>query len=236
MKGYTKEKELFRVLDICKLLKDVYFEGGFVLSSIYKIDRIYSGDLDFTIECSAIEDKLIKILPKVIEEFSKAHKQDFNFSWRDNSIEILQNGLNFLTLDYYIVPQELFEWKRNTINVQSELFEMNFHTVKDILAEKICCVIDKDRYEFKDLWDIKEIEKRYIGDVNGKEFYNILARKMSSKNIEKFPDKISKAKYYESFKSSHYRRVVNDVKFTRIFKGAIKFYKYISNNIKCEES
>lgn len=116
--------------------RGIHLEGGAALSLYYGIERIFSNDLDFTIEtavdCQRFRDGILDPLPG---NYTINHRDETKTHILD------EEGSVVLTLDYFVVPPQNCYYEEVLLDGKTPSL---IHSLDDILAEKLCCLIDRD--------------------------------------------------------------------------------------------
>lgn len=131
-----------------KIADIIHLDGGAALSFFYDIERNFSLDLDFTIET-------------------------------DEALEYTQKNLSAseikpLSVDLVTVPSEYCRYESRQLGSVN----ISLHTIADILAEKFCCLIDRDTY--RDLWDTHQIIEKHRPNIT--EVATLFEKKQELKN------------------------------------------------------
>jgi len=149
-------KEILCWISQMPIAEDLYLEGGAALNFVYEIRRRFSGDLDFTVP----DRKIIKIFKEEYKSFAKKPSCYIEFPF-----------------DFTIVENKLFDWRWAKISTKKGDILIKTHTMEDIIAEKICCVLSSDRIEYKDVIDINKV----ISKVKIEKLKGIVLRKIKAK-------------------------------------------------------
>jgi len=161
--------------------KDLYLEGGAALSFIYGQNRVFSNDLDFTIENKKLLKKFLNSIEEIIKEINPAKYSIRNVS--NNKIIIKSGRLMILQIDVYVVSAKLFLWEEKELNLNNKKFTLRVHSFIDLFAEKITNIFQKDRCEFKDIIDINNIYKTIKTSVDPENFSIYLRNKFVGKKM-----------------------------------------------------
>lgn len=130
---------------------ELAIEGGFVLNYKYKLDRRFSGDIDFTCKSKKHLNRFVKYS----KEFAKIHNYTFTTISRIKGILTIEikGYIDELVMDIYIVPPFVCEY--DTWNIGEEI-NVRHHSINDLIAEKFFCNLDPSR-EGKDFNDLKQL-------------------------------------------------------------------------------
>ncbi|MDO8570314.1 MAG: nucleotidyl transferase AbiEii/AbiGii toxin family protein [Candidatus Daviesbacteria bacterium] len=131
------------------LSNHIHLEGGTALSLFYKINRKFSNDLDFSVETLIDLRRFQQEITKPLGIFYKAKVID------DVKICILDsNNYTILTIDSYLAASENCQYEEVMLE---GITPCVIHSLIDILAEKLCCMIDRDTE--RDVYDSAKIIK-----------------------------------------------------------------------------
>ncbi len=112
-----------------QLQMKVRLDGGAALGFFYGIDRTFSSDLDFTVEDNGTRLELARTLKGVCPPS--------------------------IGIDVFVVPARFCEFETHAM----EDVHVVTHSIADLLAEKLCCLIDRDAT--RDVLDAANIISRY---------------------------------------------------------------------------
>lgn len=168
-------------LSLKKISDKIFLEGGASLSFIYGFNRVFSQDLDFTIEHKKFLPELmiaVKETMKEIDIFS-----EFSMDSKENKIIISSDKEIVLSLDVYVLSSDLFLYEEKYLIYDNVNFKIKTHSLIDMFAEKITNLFQKDRCEFKDILDINNIFNRLDESINKDSFTLYLKEKFRGKKI-----------------------------------------------------
>lgn len=175
------------LLSAKKIKKYLYLEGGAALSFVYGLKRVFSNDLDFTIENEKFRPHLLTAAEEVIKKMYPNNQ--YVFKSTRNKIVISNRLKIILQLDIYTLTSDFFIWENNNLFYEGKEFTIKTHSLVDIFAEKITNIFQKDRCEFKDIADINNIFKRISPSLDVEYFKIYLHKKLVGKKIyNKTPD------------------------------------------------
>lgn len=159
----------------------LYLEGGAALSFIYGLDRVFSGDLDFTIDDYGLRLKLLNTIEEIMVEINKNKK--YTYISTSNKVIIRDNNKIILQIDFYPLATKLFTWEEKNLFYGDKFFLIKTHSLEDIFAEKITNILQSDRFEFKDIVDTNSIHKILMHKINVSNFKIYLGQKLVGKQI-----------------------------------------------------
>lgn len=124
------------------ILEGLAMEGGAVLSILYKLDRPFSGDFDFTIDSS----KELYIWESKVRKLSDDNGYSFNKNTLDyvNSYDINFRDIS-IKIDIVIVPNKYIDTEVVNVTLINKDFTIKIHSLEDIYAEKMCGIEIKER-------------------------------------------------------------------------------------------
>ena len=197
-------------------------EGGAALSFIYNLDRVFSNDLDFTIEDYQLRSELFDVVEEIAVKLNKKYVCDAD----PNKIIIKDDKEVILEIDFYPLSAKLFSWEDKGLEYNKKGFSVKTHSLEDIFAEKISNIFQENRSEFKDVFDINKIYDILIDDLDKEKFKIYLHEKLLGKKIYKKikNDPISllndrKVSFRESYASYAIKDSLNfEVQFSEICK------------------
>lgn len=141
------------------LSSKIHLEGGALLSLIFNLDRKFSNDLDFTSEDEASLYNFVKQSELVLKRVSSNR---FTTDFKDNRITFQSNNFTF-HIDIFIASPDNCEYSKLPYIFKGKKTYILCHSINDVIAEKLCCLLDPNRTELRDLVDLKLIidEIRY---------------------------------------------------------------------------
>jgi predicted nucleotidyltransferase component of viral defense system len=170
-----------------KIADLIHLDGGAALSFFYNIERKFSQDLDFTIETEEAFTYTQKMLSKL--------------------------NTTSLTVDLVVVPSEYCEYELSPLNS----IKVSVHTIEDIFAEKICCLIDRNTY--RDLWDVHQIINKHRPDLS--KAAQLFQKKQELKNSP-YPT-------LQNFADDFYNLANNKNKWSELESSWEIIYNYLKN-------
>lgn len=157
----------------------LYLEGGFCLSFIYGIDRVFSQDIDFTIDDIGKREELLIVATAIIPKVIKGE-----ILIGENSIKISDGDKQIFQIDFYPLGKEFFYWEKKELVYKKNKFVVRVHSLEDIFAEKISNVFQNDRCEFKDIVDINAIYAKLKVELDEAKFKKYLHGKLFWKKVD----------------------------------------------------
>lgn len=168
------------LLSAQKISQSLYLEGGAALSFVYGLDRVFSDDLDFTIDSDQLRPNFLAAVETILPLIDIDQPRLCQPS--DNQI-VIKNEQRILRLDVYTLSAQLFLWEEYVLHYDRQEFTFKVHSLIDILAEKISNLFQEDRCEFKDIVDINNIFSLLYKSLDQASFKVYLRNKLIGKRI-----------------------------------------------------
>lgn len=159
---------------------DIALEGGAALYYVYNIDRLMSPDIDLT-TCDIRVFNDFYFLCKnfaiargfKIKQIKSPDFKRLTFFHKDQ----------ILSVDLYFLNSRKFtEISKKRFNISKTKCKIVYtHSLEDIGAEKICCILDANRFKSNDVLDLAKILDK---DIDQKKIKKLLRLKLISKNMD----------------------------------------------------
>lgn len=170
------EQLLFHLYADNRLIDRLHLQGGAALALVYGMNRVFSNDLDFTVDDEQALNALLKILLHFGQQQKlRIHKQNSRVTFFESS-----NNKEVFHLDVCIVPPSLCEYSKIKYTYRGAEEFINVHSINDLFIEKIYCTLT--RCEIRDIKDILLLIKSEKVQVISAE--NLFERKQSIKQSE----------------------------------------------------
>jgi len=169
------------LLSTQEISQSLYLEGGAALSFVYGLNRVFSNDLDFTIDSDQLRPSLSVAVKEIMTLIDIGQPRLCESG--NNQIIIKDGQRTVLQLDVYVLPAQLFLWEERVLRYGRREFTLKVHSLMDILAEKISNLFQEDRCEFKDIVDINNIFNLLGQSFNQASFKSYLRQKLIGKKI-----------------------------------------------------
>ena len=165
-----------------KLVQDrIFLEGGAALHFLYGIKRKFSYDIDLTLAKESDLPILLKSLHKFVGQ-----DENSGIAFKvldDHSIGLFKNHKLLTSIDFYVQSIGSFAYECRKIEWRKSETEVQTHSLDDILAEKICNALQRDRIEFKDINDIPLIYSYLRQNDKAKNLRKLTQQKLKYKKI-----------------------------------------------------
>lgn len=124
-------------------------EGGAALILGYNIHRQFSGDLDFT--CSSVGS--LNEFIKFCRNYALMNKYKFKLFSKTNRVgQVVLTGPHKIQIDIWVANPLQCDYETKLLKIHQPVL-IRFHSKADLLAEKMCCLIDPNRTKLADLSD-----------------------------------------------------------------------------------
>lgn len=166
--------------NVLKILKEIYknndesfplyLEGGALCCLFWEVDREFSGDIDFTTSFENIDIVMKHYSQKLENEnFAKLVRKN------ENEYEAIMGDGSVVKIDIYYAPKENCEYSE----LELDGVKIKCHSMQDMLAEKACCMMTRDKVN--DKLDFEYLVKNK--QVDWGKFAELLKKKIKVKKI-----------------------------------------------------
>jgi len=136
----------------------VSLEGGAALVLVYKLKRVLSNDLDFTCSSSLALRHFINLCVEYAG--SKGYRIGSNILDKyGGRLTFLKVDRGIFHTDVYCVNRNDCEYSQRKVVFRGSFFHVQVHSINDIIAEKLCGLIDPTRIKYRDIDDLLLLQK-----------------------------------------------------------------------------